>query len=310
MYRAKVVEYFYNPNTLGNYIFFAARAVFNSLRYNKYTDERYTKQRFESVFGYPLNLKSPQTFNEKIQWLLLNDMDDFKTYCTDKYLVRNFIKTTIGERYLIPLIYQTNNPKDITPLKLPEYPVIIKTNHASGQVFIIKDKLEHDFKTTQQYLAYQLRQNFYHPFREKQYKNIKPRILVEELLQDEHGNIPKDYKVHCFNGRPTYIQVDTGRYVDQKRVIYDINWNHIDIKWKESKGEQEEKPLTLLEMLEVAKILSKKFIYVRVDLYEVDGSLFFGELTFTSGAGQQKFESLEVDKLWGDQLSLPIDGSI
>ena len=152
--------------------------------------------------------------------------------------------------------------------------------------------------------------NFYHPFREKQYKNIKPRILVEKLLQDEHGNIPKDYKLHCFNGQPTYIQVDTGRYVDQKRVIYDTNWNHIDIKWKENKGEQEEKPLTLLKMLEVAKILSKKFIYVRVDLYEVDGQLFFGELTFTPGAGQQKFESLEVDKFWGDQLKLPIDDTI
>jgi hypothetical protein len=310
MLRNKIKNYIYKPNTLGNYVFIGAQTLVNSLRYNRYMDEIFTKKRFINNFGYQLNLNSPQTFNEKIQWLLLNDMDDFKTLCTDKYLVREYIKNEIGEKYLIPVVYHTAYPEDIIAEKLPDYPVIIKTNHASGQVFIIKDKSELNLNKTQESLALQLRKNFYHPFREKQYKNIKPRILVEKLLQDEHGNIPKDYKLHCFNGQPTYIQVDTGRYVDQKRVIYDVNWNHIDIKWKENKGEQEDKPITLLKMLEVAKILSKKFIYVRVDLYEVDGSLFFGELTFTPGAGQQKFESLEVDKLWGDQLKLPIDDTI
>ena len=173
--------------------------------------------------------------------------------------------------------------------------------------FIIKDKSAQDFNEIQDSLKYQLRKNFYHSFREKQYKNIKPCILVEKLLQDVNGDIPKDFKIHCFNGQPTYIQVDTGRYVNQKRVIYDADWNHVDIKWKENKGTELARPKTLTEMLAKAKRLAQKFYYVRVDFYEVDGHLYFGELTFTPGGGRQQFENIEDDKLWGSKLKLPID---
>jgi hypothetical protein len=307
MIRQKISEYFHTADTFGNYVFSEANRLINWCRYNSYTDRAFTLKHFEKKFGYPLNLKSPQTLNEKIHWLKLNDMDDFKTMCSDKYRVRKFIKDEIGDEYLIPLAFQTNLVEDINSKNLPEYPVIIKTNHASGKVFIIKDKSTENFLEIQKSLKYQLRKNFYHSFREKQYKNIQPCIIVEKLMQDENGDIPKDFKVHCFNGKPTYIQVDTGRYVDQKRVIYDVNWNHIDIKWKENIGEEEEKPLTLEKMVEVAKSLSKRFLYVRVDFYEVNGLLYFGELTFTPGAGQQQFESIKIDKLWGNELQLPID---
>lgn len=307
MNRQKIGEYFHTAGTFGNYVFSAAKRLINWCRYNSYTDRAFTLKHFEKKFGYPLNLKSPQTLNEKIHWLKLNDMDDFKTMCSDKYRVRRFIEDEIGKEYLIPLAFQTNSVEDINAKNLPKYPVIIKTNHASGKVFIIKDKSTENFLEIQISLKYQLRKNFYHSFREKQYKNIQPCIIVEKLMQDENGDIPKDFKVHCFNGKPTYIQVDTGRYVDQKRVIYDVNWNHIDIKWKENIGEEEEKPLTLEKMVEVAKSLSKRFLYVRVDFYEVNGQLYFGELTFTPGAGQQQFESIKIDKLWGNELQLPID---
>lgn len=303
----KIGEYIHSPKTIGNYIFIGVESFINFIRFNKHADTLFTIKHFEKNFGYPLNLKSPKTLNEKIHWLKLNDMDDFKTMCSDKYRVRKFIKDEIGEEYLIPLAFQTNSVEDINAKNLPEYPVIIKTNHASGKVFIIKDKSTENFLEIQISLKYQLRKNFYHSFREKQYKNIQPCIIVEKLMQDENGDIPKDFKVHCFNGKPTYIQVDTGRYVDQKRVIYDVNWNHIDIKWKENIGEEEEKPLTLEKMVEVAKSLSKRFLYVRVDFYEINGQLYFGELTFTPGAGQQQFESIKIDKLWGNELQLPID---
>lgn len=300
-------EYIYTPNTFGNLIYRGVVGFINFFRYNKYTDTAFTVKHFKKSFGFELNLKSPQTLNEKIQWLKLNDMDDIKTMCSDKSLVRDHIKNEIGETYLIPLVYQTYSPKDIKPENLPDYPVIIKTNHASGKVFIIKDKSEHDFNEIQESLKHQLRHNFYHSFREKQYKDIRPCILVEKLLQDKKGNIPEDFKIHCFNGQPTFIQVDTGRYVDQKRAIYDTNWNYVDVKWKENKGAETERPLTLDAMIEKATLLSKRFLYVRVDFYEVDGQLFFGELTFTPGGGRQHFESIEVDKLWGSKLKLPID---
>ena len=303
----KIGEYIHTPGTLGSYIFCGVQAFINIFRYNKYTDTLFTIKHFKKSFGFPPNLKFPETLNEKIQWLKLNDMDAFKTMCSDKFLVREYIKSEIGEKYLIPLVYQTYSHKNITVESLPDYPVIIKTNHASGKVFIIKDKLVQDFSEIQESLKYQLRKNFYHSFREKQYKNIKPCIIVEKLLQDENGNIPEDFKIHCFNGQPTYIQVDTGRYVDQKRAIYDTNWNYVDVKWKENKGAETERPLTLDKMIEKATVLSKKFLYVRVDFYEVDGQMFFGELTFTPGGGRQKFESIEVDKLWGSKLKLPTD---
>ena len=219
----KIDEYIHTPNTIGNYIYFGLQTLINLFRYNKFTDTLFTKWHFKNVFGYPIDLNSPKTLNEKIQWLKLNDMDAVKTKCSDKFLVREYIKNEIGEEHLIPLVYQTYSPKNITVEKLPDYPVIIKTNHASGKVFIIKDKSTQDISEIQESLKYQIRQNFYHPFREKQYKNIKPCILVEKLLQDEDGNIPKDFKIHCFNGQPTYIQVEIGRFVGQERVIYDTN---------------------------------------------------------------------------------------
>jgi hypothetical protein len=292
-----ISKYLYRSGTLGNVVFTA----WQGFVYNKYTDVYFTKAQFKKTFGYPLNLKSPKTFNEKIQWLKLNDMQEINSLCADKFLVRAFIQKEIGDEYLIPLLYKTDNYESISEDKLPHYPVIIKTNHASGQVFIIKDKTIQNFDEIRSSLKYQLRNNFYHGLREIQYKNIAPCIIVEKLLQDEWGNVPKDYKVHCFNGKPKYIQIDTGRYVDQKRVIYDTNWNFIDIKWKEQEG----KPVTLDKMIELATLLSKSFIYVRVDFYEVKGKLYFGELTFTPGAGKQKFESLDIDRLWGDKIQLP-----
>jgi hypothetical protein len=303
----RIGEYIYTPNTFGNHIYRRMMIFINFFRYNRYTDTAFTVKNFKESFGFELNLTSPQTLNEKIQWLKLNDMDDIKTMCSDKFLVRDYIKKEIGEEYLIPLVYQTYSPKDIIPENLPDHPIIIKTNHASGKVFIIKDMSVQGFHEIQESLKYQLRNNFYHSFREKQYKNIKPCIIVEKLLQDKKGNIPEDFKIHCFNGKPTFIQVDTGRYVDQKRAIYDTNWNYVDVKWKENKGAVTDRPLTLDKMIEKATLLSQRFHYVRVDFYEVDGQLFFGELTFTPGGGRQHFESIEVDKLWGSKLKLPTD---
>jgi hypothetical protein len=254
--------------------------------------------------GYQLNLESPQTFNEKLQWLKLNDMDAFKTLCADKYGVREHIKNTIGEQYLIPLALSTTDPKNITAEKIPEYPIIIKTNHASGKVFIIRDKQNEDFSLIQKHLGYQLKKNYYHGHREIQYKNIKPCVIVEKLLMDENGEIPNDYKIHCFNGVPKYIQADSGRFTDRKGGIYDVEWNFQHFRYAKLKSSESNKPKCLEKMVQLAKELSSQFVYARVDFYEVDGQVYFGEITFTPDAGFGKFHPPETDQMLGKELNL------
>ncbi|MFT5296792.1 MAG: hypothetical protein ACI9YH_002812, partial [Colwellia sp.] len=182
----------------------------------------------------------------------------------------------------------------------------VKTNHASGQVFIMKDKMNTDFMPIQQSLRFQLRRNFYHAHRERQYKYIKPFILVESLLQDDNSQIPKDYKLHCFHGRPLYIQVDSERFSKHKRSIYDRDWKYLDIEYNKPKGDVEPPPIMLEKMFKLAVKLSSSFIYVRVDFYQVNKKVFFGELTFTPEAGRGKFDSYETDLAWGKNIHLPL----
>jgi len=281
-------------------------SIFHKIKFNALTDRYVTQKTHKNVFGHALNLKAPKSFNEKIQWLKLYDKSPLKTECADKYAVRLFVKKTIGVKYLIPLHLSTQNPDDMSLQNLPESPVIVKTNHASGQVFIIKDKMNTDLVPIQQSLRFQLRKNFYHAHREWQYKDIIPCILVEALLQDENGQIPKDYKFHCFHGKPLYVQVDSERFSKHKRSIYDSEWQYLDIKYNKPEGDIEPPPEMLTKMLELAVKLSAPFLYVRVDFYQVDNKVFFGELTFTPEAGRGKFDPYEMDLAWGKHIHLPL----
>ncbi|MGK0235174.1 MAG: hypothetical protein ACI9EK_001706 [Psychroserpens sp.] len=302
----KIGIYIHKPGTIGNLIFNVMKFIANKIQFNALTDQLFTRKTHRNIFGRSLNLKTPKSFNEKIQWLKLYDQSLLKTKCADKYAVRIFVINTIGEKYLIPLHLTSENPDDISTKNLPDLPVIVKTNHASGQVFIIKDKMKTDFMPIQQSLRYQLRRNFYHAHREWQYKYIKPCILVETLLQDDNSQIPKDYKLHCFHGRPLYIQVDSERFSKHKRCIYDRDWQYLDIEYNKPKGDVEPPPIMLVKMFELAVKLSSAFIYVRVDFYQVNNKIFFGELTFTPEAGRGKFDSYETDLAWGKHIHLPL----
>jgi hypothetical protein len=272
------------------------------------SDKTFIKRQFKKTFGYELNLKHPKTFTEKIQWLKLNDRTSLQTLCADKLSVRDYIKEKIGEQYLIPLIYYTNNAKELILDKLPDYPVIIKTNHGSGGVIIVKDKQSIDIRKIQQKLKIQLNQNYYTRSKEWEYKNIKPCIIVEQLLQDESNNdILNDYKVHCFNGSPQYIQTIFDRTIEVKENWYDAKWNLLDVHYFSPIKKYLPKPKLLNELLNVATILSTDFIYVRVDLYISNNQIYFGELTFHPYGGFMKFHPQEFDKILGDKLKLPIE---
>ena len=171
--------------------------------------------------------------------------------------------------------------------------------------FIIKNKEEVDFTLIQKELSEQLQFNFYHALREKHYKHIKPRIIIERLLTNEQGEIPSDYKIHCFNGKPMFIQLVSDRLTEHKVTTYDTKWQKIDLRsHRFSTDDEVSPPKSLNEMLALAEKLTEPFNYVRVDFYESNASVYFGELTFTPGGGFFSFTPPEMDRVWGDLLTL------
>jgi hypothetical protein len=308
--RAFIKKLYYNTRT-GYLIISIPKYFYDLFRFRLLPllpEETYVKMQFRHIMGYELNIKNPQTFNEKIQWIKFNIRIDLYTLCADKLAVRDYIKEQIGEEYLIPLIFHTNNPEELTLDKLPDYPVIIKTNHASGNVVIVKNKYSIYIKRIQKKMKALLKENFYFRTKEWQYKNIKPQILVEKLLMDEYGNIPVDYKFHCFHGKVEAIQVDISRFTEHKRNFYDVQWSLLPFSLTyDVSNEIIRKPDNLLQMITLSEKLAAAFIYVRVDLYVIKDHIYFGELTFTSGNGMELFNPPKFDKILGDKLKLPIE---
>ena len=201
-------------------------------------DKIFVRLMFRIRMGYHINLKKPITLNEKINWLKLNDRTPLHTICSDKFEVRNYVKEKIGSTYLVPLYFHTFNPKDITSENINRVPCIIKTNHDSGGGSIVRDTISPNWDQMQRNFKRRLRGNHYWTSREWQYKNIKPRIIVEKLLQNSFGEIPFDYKLHCFNGRVKMISVDIGRGTDLHfRNWYSPEWKREPYKWSSPKRE-------------------------------------------------------------------------
>jgi hypothetical protein len=290
-------------------IVYPLKAFYDFFRWKLIPEELFIRWVFQKRMGYRLNLEDPKTFNEKLQWLKLNDRSPLKTLCADKYAVRDYVKKKIGDQYLIPLHFQTDNPNDIIPENLPDTPCILKTNHASGDVIVVKDKSTVDFEKIQRKFKILLRKNHYDYTKEWQYKHIKPRILVEKLLVDENSDIPRDYKFNCFNGQVNFITAHADRFAGHKSSLFDPEWNPIDCRCNETDNvELVKKPPMLEEMKELARTLARDFLFVRVDLYNIGTDIFFGELTFCPGSGWAPFEPMEWDRKFGDRLILQQTG--
>lgn len=263
------------------------------------------KKRFKRTVGHELDLDNPKTFNEKIQWLKVYDRSPLHTICSDKYAVRAHISQKIGEQYLVPLVFRTTDVSDLKAEKMPDYPVIIKTNHDSGGGTFVYDKNEIDWAAVRANFKKRLSVNYDYGKGEWQYKGIPPCIIVEQLLSDESGNIPSDYKMHYFNGKLAFTQVDLDRATDHKRNLYDAAWNFMDCRWIYQNGPQVPKPAVYDEMIRIGELLAKDFLYVRVDLYVIGSRIYFGELTFHSDSGNGRFTPAEWDRKIGDMLTLP-----
>jgi hypothetical protein len=294
--------------------FFFYKVLYKTIGYfksDRKSDKRYLTELFEKRQGYALNIENPRSLNEKIQWLKINDRDDFQTQLADKYAIREFISKNIGEEYLIPLVYTTFNYQDIKPENLPDYPFIIKANHDSGSYKIIKDKSNINWEKLRVDCRWWLSNNYYWFEREWQYKNIKPRIIVEKLLITKEGKIPFDYKLNVINGKVEFIYVSLDREGNNKRNIYDRDWNPLYFTWAnksknitELRGNEIEKPSTMDEMISIAEKIGKMFPYVRVDFYDIDGKIYFGEITQHHGGGFDQIRPIEFDYKFGEMLDL------
>jgi hypothetical protein len=270
-------------------------------------DKLFLKRLYRKRLDKTLDLKHPKTFNEKLQWLKLYDRKALYTTIADKYAVRHYISEKIGAQYLIPLLYQTEDVNEISAENLPDAPFIIKTNHDSSGGIIIQDTSDTDWKMIRKRLKKLLAKNYYYHAREWQYKHIKPRVIVEKLLTDRNGKTPYEYKLHCFHGKVEYIQV----FIDKKiqSNIYNTKWELQPSFWTTEKPNIDfelHPPSTLKEMIRIAEILASGFFYLRVDLYNVEERIYFGELTLHDGAGLEVFNE-GIDEKLGSLIHLPIE---
>lgn len=255
--------------------------------------------------GYPLNIDNPQTFNEKLQWLKLNDRNPEYTKMVDKYEAKKYVASIIGEEYVIPTIGIYENVEDINFDSLPDQ-FVLKCTHDSGGVVVCKDKSKLDLDACKRKLKKGLKANFYYQNREWPYKNVKPQIIAEQYIEDETGEL-RDYKLMCFDGKVKCSFTVQNRFKSGgiKVNFYDRNWIKLPFSRHYPNSEDDLPMPTNYElMIRLAEKLSKNLRFARIDLYNVNGKIYFGEITFYPGSGWEEFTPFEWDKKLGDFINI------
>ena len=279
--------------------------------YRKMPDDEFLSKLFYHRMGKKLNLNNPTSFNEKLQWLKLYDRNPIYTTMVDKHLVKQYVSDIVGEEYITPTIGVWERAEDIDFCKLPPK-YVLKCNHNSGLgMYICKDNRTLSKKTIKKVragLEKGLKQDYYLTLREWPYRDVPRKILVEEYLEVSGDDLP-DYKFHCFNGKVRLILVCCDRFSrgGMTEDFFDENWNHLDVHRPNMKFSSRElkAPENLGKMIELAEKLSKDIPFVRVDFYDVDGKIRFGELTFFPASGLGQFIPEEWDRILGSYLRLP-----
>lgn len=273
--------------------------------FNWMDDETYLKIAYKVKMGKKLNLNPPVTYNEKLQWLKLHDRNPIYTKWVDKYEAKLLAAQVIGDEYIIPTLGVWNHFDEIDFDMLPNQ-FVLKCTHDSGGLVICKDKSKINKASIRKKIESCLKHNFFDGQREWPYKDINPRIIAEEYMED--GNHPElvDYKIMCFHGEPRLIFTCTERYSRSglKVTFFDTLWNKLPFERQYPSSKVEiEKPKQLKKMLQIAQTLSKDIPFVRVDLYEINGKIYFGEQTFFPGSGMEAFSP----ELWDAELGSWLD---
>lgn len=280
------------------------------LRFFKWLpDSIYLRILYRFAMGHRLNLKNPQTFTEKIQWLKLYDRKPEYTTMVDKYAVKEYVAERIGKKYVIPTLGVWDKPEQIDFDLLPGK-FVLKTTHGGGGggVIVCPDKSKLDIKATRIKLTAALKANIYRNYREWPYKNVPRRIIAEKFIEIPEKKNLTDYKVYCFNGLPRYIQVIQDRNTMETIDFFDTEWNHQEFYGlnpiPKPANAAIPKPANLQEMLQISKKLAKGTDFVRVDVYQVKDGIYFGELTFYPASGLGTFTPKEWNQKLGDLLRL------
>lgn len=286
------------------------RRIFNALRRRHFfdwmSDRAYLKLMYFVIMGRRLNLKDPKTFNEKLQWLKLYNRKDIYTKMVDKYDVKKYVEDICGSEYVIKTFGVYENFDDINFDSLPNK-FVIKCTHDSGGVCVCKNKQEFDILSARQKINRCLKNNFFYTGREWPYKNVKPRIIVEEYLENDKDEDLNDYKLMCFNGKVKCSFVCSDRYTKDglKVTFFDTKWRKMTFaRHYPTSNEKIPKPKNYGKMVELAEKLACDLPFVRIDFYEVKNKIYFGEITFYPGNGVEEFTPEKYDYILGSWINL------
>lgn len=271
-----------------------------------WSDKTFLKKFYKYTFNKKLNLKNPRTFNEKLQWIKLYDRNPKYTRMVDKYEAKKYVSEIIGEEYIIPTYGIYDSVSQIDFNALPDK-FVIKCTHSSGFVIVCKDKNKLNVEKVKNQITQCLNRDYFKHKREWPYKNVKPRIIIEKFMKNKNEEDIKDYKFFCFNGIPKIMYLSEGSHKEQQRIaFFDMDFKQLNIKRTDYEDFEiiPKKPKTFEKMKDICKKLSRDILQVRVDLYEIDGKIYFGELTFYTGSGYIPFTEIKYDNYLGEMLKL------
>lgn len=293
----KIHKVIKNPRKLGAFIMWKTARFWN--------DETFLRLMFYFRMGRRLDIKKPILYNDKLQWLKMYYRRNIMTDMVDKYKAKEYAKKLIGTEYIIPTLGVYESVDDIDFATLPNQ-FVLKCTHDSGGLVVCKDKMTLDIEKAKKKMAWALNRTYYYENREWPYKNVKRAIIAEKYMEDESGYELKDYKFFCFDGIPHFLFVATDRPHDTKFDFFDLNWNHLPFKQGHpNTTRQIPCPKNFEKMIELASKLSKGFPHVRVDLYNCNGKIYFGEMTFYHYSGMVPFCPAEWDAKFGKLIKLP-----
>lgn len=269
-------------------------------------DRPYLKLMFWANTGKHLELDNPKTYNDKLQWLKLNDRNPDYTRMVDKYEAKEYIASIVGKEYIIPTLGVWDTFDEIDFSKLPDR-FILKCTHDSGGLIICKDKSKLDIGAARKKIVKCLKRNYFVVGREYPYKNVKPRIIAEQYMENHSANEEclTDYKFFCFEGIPKVVYISKDKAKEPRTDFFDMSFNHLPIRMRDKNSDVlPDIPEKFDEMKRIASKLSKGFKHLRIDFYQIDGNIFVGELTFYHNSGFSLVNPPEWNKKMGEWINV------
>lgn len=269
-------------------------------------DKLYVQLYYFAKFKKFVDFENPKTFNEKINWLKLYNINPKYTKMVDKYEAKEYVKNIIGEKYIIPTLGVWDSFDMIDFNKLPNQ-FILKCTHDSESFVICHNKKHFNIDEAKKIISEGMKYNFFYIGREYPYKNIKPRVIVEKYMKDSSTKELRDYKFFCFNGKVKFFKVDFDRFINHRANYYDTDLNLLDIgecAYPPDPNKEIDFPQNIKDMIPLAEKISKNFPFLRVDFYSINNKIYFGEITFFPASGFGKFTNEEWDLKLGSYIDL------